>query len=114
MLEVAIQLIRDRVRNEDPDATVAGATPALAPGEVVPVASVAHLIAMKVLARDDTRRPQDWDDLAALTAIATPDDLSEARTALRLHFRGAQYATTSSTIFWSLAGSGVSSRFSSG
>jgi predicted nucleotidyltransferase len=50
----------------------------------VPVASVAHLIAMKVLARDDRRRPQDRVDLGALLRVATPDDLRVAREALEL------------------------------
>lgn len=54
------------------------------PGVTAPVASLAHLIAMKVLARDDRRRPQDWDDLRALTALAERADLDQAREALRL------------------------------
>jgi hypothetical protein len=49
-----------------------------------PVARVGHLIALKVLARDDRRRPQDWDDIQALLQEATPADLEEARSALRL------------------------------
>jgi hypothetical protein len=32
----------------------------------VPVARIGHLMALKVLARDDRRRPQDFDDLRAL------------------------------------------------
>lgn len=53
------------------------------PGLTVPVASIAHLIALKVLARDDRQRPQDWDDLSALLARSGPDVLVEARAALR-------------------------------
>ena len=53
-------------------------------GLSAPVASIGHLLAMKVLARDDRRRPQDWDDIRALLAEATPGDLDAARVALRL------------------------------
>jgi hypothetical protein len=54
------------------------------PGLSAPVASIGHLIAMKVLARDDRRRPQDWDDLRALTRLASQGDLDQARAALEL------------------------------
>jgi predicted nucleotidyltransferase len=54
------------------------------PGLTIPVASVGHLIALKVLARDDRNRPQDYDDLRALLAIASAEDIADARTALRL------------------------------
>jgi predicted nucleotidyltransferase len=45
----------------------------------VPVARVGHLLALKVLSRDDTLRPQDYDDLQALLEIA---DAAERRCAL--------------------------------
>jgi predicted nucleotidyltransferase len=48
------------------------------------VATVGHLLALKVLARDDRTRPQDWDDIRALLREATPADLDVAREALRL------------------------------
>ena len=48
------------------------------PGLTVPVASTGDLIAMKLLARDDRRRPADADDLAALAAVATDDDWARA------------------------------------
>lgn len=54
------------------------------PGLTAPVASIGHLIAMKVLARDDRRRPQDWDDLRALIGLASQADLDQARGALEL------------------------------
>lgn len=54
------------------------------PELTIPVATVAHLIAMKLLARDDRRRPADADDLAALAAIATEDDWVAAAVAVRL------------------------------
>jgi len=50
----------------------------------VPVATVGHLLAMKVLARDDRRRPQDHDDLRALLGVAGEADVAEARAALSL------------------------------
>ncbi len=48
------------------------------------VATRAHLIAMKVLARDDRHRPQDSDDLRALLADASEDELNSVREALTL------------------------------
>jgi hypothetical protein len=48
------------------------------------VASRAHLIAMKVLARDDRNRPQDWDDLRALLTDASEKDVETAQLALDL------------------------------
>jgi predicted nucleotidyltransferase len=53
-------------------------------GLTVPVASIGHLIAMKLLARDDRRRPADADDLRALALVAHDDDWSEARRAATL------------------------------
>lgn len=56
----------------------------IAPGVTLPVATVADLMAVKVLARDDRSRPQDWDDLRALLAVASPADLERTEVALRL------------------------------
>jgi len=50
----------------------------------VPVASIGYLIATKVLARDDRKRPQDRVDLASLFACATQQDLALARSVLEL------------------------------
>ena len=50
----------------------------------VPVASVPHLIALKVLARDDRTRPQDVMDLRQLIASADANDLALALDAARL------------------------------
>ncbi len=52
-------------------------------GLVVRVATIAHLIATKVLSRDDDRRPQDRMDLAALLNDASESDLTAAQEALR-------------------------------
>ncbi len=48
------------------------------------VAAIPHLVAMKMLARNDRQRPQDWDDLRALAAVARPKELERARELLRL------------------------------
>lgn len=59
------------------------------PGLEVPVASVGHLIASKLLARDDRRRPADADDLVHLAAIADDTAWSVAETAVdAMHERG--------------------------
>ena len=56
----------------------------ISPGMKFPVATVGHLIALKLLARDDESRPQDLADLRALVNVATPDDLRAADAAVRL------------------------------
>lgn len=47
-------------------------------------ATRAHLVALKVLARDDRKRPQDWDDLRALLRDASELEVRRARGALEL------------------------------
>ena len=54
------------------------------PGLSVPVARTGHLIALKILARDDERRPQDHVDLVALRARADEATWDLARGALTL------------------------------
>jgi hypothetical protein len=44
------------------------------PRLTVPVARTGHLIAMKLLARDDRERPQDLDDIRSLLVTATTSD----------------------------------------
>jgi predicted nucleotidyltransferase len=56
----------------------------LLPGLTIGVARIEHLIALKVLSRDDERRPQDLVDLRALLRAATPEDVTRAREALEL------------------------------
>jgi predicted nucleotidyltransferase len=53
-------------------------------GLSMPVATVGHLIAMKLLARDDRRRPVDADDLRALAVVAGDDDWDQARAAVEM------------------------------
>lgn len=43
-----------------------------------------HLIALKVLARDEVTRPQDLRDLRALISAASPEDLAVARQSVAL------------------------------
>lgn len=43
-----------------------------------PIASMAGLIALKILARDDVERPQDRVDLVALLRVASTSDLADA------------------------------------
>lgn len=56
----------------------------IAAGIALPIATTGHLIALKLLARDDRFRPQDFDDLTALLREASPEDVSRARDALQL------------------------------
>jgi len=61
------------------------------PGLRVPVASVGHLLALKLLSRDDRTRPQDQMDLVKLLGVAQPPDIEAARRAVALiHARGFQ------------------------
>ncbi len=75
----AVRVVRDR-------AEIVAGTDAIevVPGFAVPVARSGHLIALKVLSRDDRTRPQDRVDLAALLGRADPATLDEARRALAL------------------------------
>lgn len=50
----------------------------VAPGLVLPVATLPALLALKVLSRDDRERPQDAADLRALLQTASPGDLDRA------------------------------------
>ena len=56
----------------------------LLPQLLVRVATTGHLIALKILARDDVTRPQDAGDLRALLRVASVPDVGRARSALRL------------------------------
>ena len=56
----------------------------LLPGLVIDVARTGHLIALKVLSRDDVSRPQDLVDLRALLGVASSGELARARESLAL------------------------------
>lgn len=53
-------------------------------GVAAPVAQSGHLIALKLLARDDRTRPQDAVDLRALIAAAADEDLALAKASVGL------------------------------
>jgi Nucleotidyl transferase AbiEii toxin, Type IV TA system len=53
-------------------------------GMPAPIATVGALIALKLLARDDTTRPQDIVDLVALRRVGSSSDLAEAARLCRL------------------------------
>jgi len=63
----------------EPDAVESAEALEILPGLVVPVARAAHLVVMKLLARDDVSRPQDGLDLRALRHTLTPDDAADVR-----------------------------------
>lgn len=54
------------------------------PGLTMRVARTGHLIALKLLSRDDVRRPQDVTDLRALLRTASGDEIVRARSAVTL------------------------------
>jgi len=68
----------------EPEVAQAAEVLEITPGLRVPVATLGHLIALKILARDDVTRPQDLADLRALLAEATADDLELARKSVEL------------------------------
>jgi predicted nucleotidyltransferase len=56
----------------------------LLPHLTIGVARTGHLIALKVLSRDDVQRPQDLADLRALQRVASSTELARARQSLAL------------------------------
>ncbi len=68
----------------EPEIAEAAEVMEILPGISLPVATAGHLIALKLLARDDRSRPQDQMDLLALYASATQEDLQMAREAITL------------------------------
>lgn len=73
----------------EPEVVVAAELLEVFPGGTVPVAQMGHLIALKLLARDDRTRPQDAADLRALRDVAPEAEIARARLAVSLiHQRG--------------------------
>lgn len=68
----------------EPEIVAAAEPISVVQGLVLPVATVGHLIVMKLLARDDRRRPIDSDDLRSLRDVALDGDWILARDAARL------------------------------
>ncbi len=54
----------------------------VAGGLVAPVAQIGHLLAMKLVSRDDARRPRDRDDLVHLAAAADAAEWARAEVAV--------------------------------
>lgn len=54
------------------------------PGVRVPVATIGHLLALKILAMDDVRRPQDRADILALLEYADAEELHRAQESVEL------------------------------
>jgi predicted nucleotidyltransferase len=53
------------------------------PGIHVPVARLEHLLALKILARDDRERPQDIGDIHAMLRVMTEQERERTRTLLQ-------------------------------
>jgi predicted nucleotidyltransferase len=68
----------------EPEIVAAAEVLEVLPGIHMPVASVGHLVALKLLARDDDTRPQDAADLRALHAVLDAADGVAALTAAEL------------------------------
>lgn len=68
----------------EPEVVRAAEMTEVVPGLRLPIATTGHLIALKLLARDDLERPQDLADLRALGQVATSADYQTAREATRL------------------------------
>lgn len=68
----------------EPELVAAGEPLEILPGLIVPVARAGHLLALKLLARDDDTRPQDAGDIRALRAASDGRDLALAREAVDL------------------------------
>lgn len=68
----------------EPEVVQAARVLDLIEGLSLPVAVPGHLVALKILSRDDRTRPQDALDLRALISLATDDDLALAEGALDL------------------------------
>ena len=68
----------------EPEIVVAAEPIEVIEGVVIRVATIAHLIATKVLSRDDHRRPQDRMDLVNLLGAASNIDITTARHALEI------------------------------
>ena len=68
----------------EPEIVAAADVLEVLPGLILPVATTGHLIAAKLLARDDTSRPQDAVDLRALVAAADENDVRVAGEAVTL------------------------------
>lgn len=69
----------------EPEIVRAAEVTDVVPGLRLPIAITGHLIALKLLARDDLERPQDLADLRSLGKVATSADYQTAREAVQLN-----------------------------
>jgi predicted nucleotidyltransferase len=67
----------------EPEVVAAAEPLEIFPGVTAPVAQIGHLIALKLLARDDRTRPQDAVDLRALCDVAPETETARTRSARR-------------------------------
>lgn len=68
----------------EPELAAAATVLEALPGVHVPIATLGHLLALKILAMDDIRRPQDRADILALLEYADADELNRARESVEL------------------------------
>jgi len=68
----------------EPEVVAEAESMELLPNVTIPVARTGHLIALKILSRDDLRRPQDLVDLRALQKVASSAELVRVRRSLEL------------------------------
>lgn len=68
----------------EPELAAAATALEIVAGLSVPVATIGHLIALKLLARDERSRPQDDMDLLHLIGAAEAGDVHQARRAISL------------------------------
>lgn len=62
----------------EPEVVAAAEPLEIIPGLIVPIARTGHLLALKLLARDDETRPQDAGDIRALRAVADQTEIDVA------------------------------------
>lgn len=68
----------------EPELAAAATALEALPGVRVPVATLGHLLALKILAMDDVRRPQDRADILALLEYADAEELNRAQESVSL------------------------------
>lgn len=68
----------------EPELAAAATALEALPGVRVPVATIGHLLALKILAMDDARRPQDRADILALLEYADAEELNRAQESVEL------------------------------
>jgi predicted nucleotidyltransferase len=88
----------------EPEVVAEAESIALLPNLTIGIARTGHLIALKVLSRDDVTRPQDLVDLRALLRVASSAELARARASLAMiaargYHRGRDLVSQMDTLF---------------